>query len=291
MLSVYGAFALRSFVAVAALVLPAFDLAVPQSWQSGGALADPAPVPEKEAFEAAKELGTLGAWNAFLGNYPNGFRADLARAYVAKLQGGGGAAPPPSDASAMTTTSDLHEFPTPAGSWGGIVRDGEGQQYKKLDTLVEGAPVALMGKTETLDNGYPWFKIWFGPEQRKGYMWGGILCSTGAERPDLYKTCPTSTTTAAPPPTGPSAPPAPPKKEARPGCANGQIVIEGKCVWKRDASTFCGPGYRLEGNKCVVGYQAPKPQKQLPTWQQKAIQKGCPKGMDWNAQEGCHEND
>ena len=42
-------------------------------------------VSAKEAFEAAKELGTAEAWNAFLESYPTGFHANLARAYLAKL--------------------------------------------------------------------------------------------------------------------------------------------------------------------------------------------------------------
>ena len=42
-------------------------------------------VSEKEAFEAAKELGTIEAWEAFLNNFPKGFRADLARAYVKRI--------------------------------------------------------------------------------------------------------------------------------------------------------------------------------------------------------------
>jgi hypothetical protein len=75
------------------------------------------------------------------------------------------------------------------------------------------------------------------------------------------------------------------------GCGKGQIRIDGRCVAKQDAATFCGPGYRLQGNKCVQGYAAPKKQKQLPSWQLEAIAKGCPPGMGWNAQEGCHEND
>lgn len=40
---------------------------------------------EAEAFQSAKELGTADAWNAFLANYPTGFHADLARAYLKKL--------------------------------------------------------------------------------------------------------------------------------------------------------------------------------------------------------------
>ncbi|MEG6508246.1 hypothetical protein V6C03_04610 [Methyloligella sp. 2.7D] len=47
-------------------------------------------ISEKEAFESAKELGTVEAWDAFLSSFPTGFRADLARAYLAKL----GSAPP-----------------------------------------------------------------------------------------------------------------------------------------------------------------------------------------------------
>ena len=49
--------------------------------------AQAAEVSSKEAFEAAKELGTAEAWNAFLESYPSGFHADLARAYLKKLGG------------------------------------------------------------------------------------------------------------------------------------------------------------------------------------------------------------
>lgn len=40
---------------------------------------------DAKAFEAAKELGTIEAWDAFLKSYPTGFHADLARAYRTKL--------------------------------------------------------------------------------------------------------------------------------------------------------------------------------------------------------------
>ena len=45
------------------------------------------PLSAKDAFESAKELDTLQAWEAFLKNYPEGFRSDLARAYVKRLKG------------------------------------------------------------------------------------------------------------------------------------------------------------------------------------------------------------
>ncbi|MEL6374677.1 MAG: hypothetical protein AAFR04_11995 [Pseudomonadota bacterium] len=40
--------------------------------------------PVAQAFAAARDLGTADAWRAFLRAYPNGFHADLARAYLAR---------------------------------------------------------------------------------------------------------------------------------------------------------------------------------------------------------------
>lgn len=78
--------------AISALVitaLAAFLTAVATGAQASQemriAQADKSGIDEKEAFEAAKELGTIEAWEAFLNNFPKGFRADLARAYVRRL--------------------------------------------------------------------------------------------------------------------------------------------------------------------------------------------------------------
>ena len=49
----------------------------------------------KEAFDTAREMGTVEAWNAFLESYPEGFHANLARAYLKRL--GGGSSKPASD--------------------------------------------------------------------------------------------------------------------------------------------------------------------------------------------------
>lgn len=57
------------------------------------------PVSPKDAFEAAKALGTLEAWQAYVANFPRGFYADLARAYIKSLSGAP-ASPPASAQSA-----------------------------------------------------------------------------------------------------------------------------------------------------------------------------------------------
>lgn len=68
-------------------------------------------ITEKEAFDSAKELGTIEAWQAFLEAFPTGFRADLARAYVRKL-GSARRDSPPIDGSADVT---MESFNCPEG--------------------------------------------------------------------------------------------------------------------------------------------------------------------------------
>ena len=65
-------------------IAPPIDAGPFTSWNNS-AFAQTANVSAKEAFEATKELGTIEAWNAFVTNYPTGFYADLARAYIKKL--------------------------------------------------------------------------------------------------------------------------------------------------------------------------------------------------------------
>jgi hypothetical protein len=143
---------------------------------------------ERQAFEAAKELGTVEAWDAFLSNYPKGFHADLARAYVKKLAEQPAIAPP--QASPAPSPAAPASYPMPAGSWGGVVRQGPGQSYAKVGSLQEGDPVTLVERTEVSENGFPWFKITYAGGG-SGYQWGGILCAIGEARAELFQTCTT----------------------------------------------------------------------------------------------------
>jgi hypothetical protein len=156
---------------------------IPVALHVAPALAQAPSLAEKDAFMAAKELGTIEGWEAFLTNYPTGFHADLARAYVKRMAETPAATKPSAPAAAA-------DYPMTAGTWGGVVRAGPGQNHDKVASLREGEEVVLMGPgVPVLPNDYPWFKIAFGDGQSEGYMWGGILCSTGVERPDLFKLC------------------------------------------------------------------------------------------------------
>ncbi|MDH4981659.1 SH3 domain-containing protein [Hyphomicrobium sp. D-2] len=277
--------ALSWSVIAAALGTAAFVLAgavLPAPF-STPALAQAESNAEKDAFAAAKELGTADAWNAFLANFPTGFHADLARAYIKSLSS---EAQPAAEAPIPEATvgAPQDDLPIPAASWGGIVRDGPGQNHGKVASLSEGEPVILMARTEVVENGFPWFKIAFSSGSKTGYQWGGILCSTGAERPDIFKTC----TVKKPAPRAAAA-----TGQARAKCSSGQVRIDGKCIKKSAAAGYCGPGFRPEGGKCVQGYKPPPQQAKssLSGEQRKALNKGCPRGQVWSAAEGCHEDD
>ena len=67
------------------------------------------------------------------------------------------------------------------------------------------------------------------------------------------------------------------------GCAKGQISVDGKCMTKNQAVGFCGPGFHAQGGKCLPGFVLP--QGLRPSTH------GCPPGMAWSKEEGCHEDD
>ncbi|MGW9820513.1 uncharacterized protein DUF1565 [Methylorubrum extorquens] len=74
-------------------VLMAFLLATPVALlvAPSQAIEQEADPSAKEAFEAARSLGTAEAWAAFLSRYGTGFYADLARAHIKALAEAGGA--------------------------------------------------------------------------------------------------------------------------------------------------------------------------------------------------------
>jgi hypothetical protein len=101
------AIACRAALLLAAVLAPPLHTGDPSTWRHAAAQAQApaAKAPstaEKDAFDAAKELGTVEAWDAFLSNYPSGFHADLARAYVKKLAGPASTPAPSAPAPAAT---------------------------------------------------------------------------------------------------------------------------------------------------------------------------------------------
>ena len=64
------------------------------------AFAQAADSSEAKAFEESKALGTVEAWNAYIANYPTGFHADLARAYLKQLATNAPSPPVPQQAAA-----------------------------------------------------------------------------------------------------------------------------------------------------------------------------------------------
>lgn len=317
-------------------------------------------ISEKEAFEGAKELGTVEAWEAFLNTFPSGFRADLARAYVRRINQTQGAtkpapAAPPAAAAApapkpILQTVDLGPGTTPwrngqieldegnARAYAAIVnshgiefvarcdnskrlaallRQQQRDIYPDFDGRIEQGLAAsnrkvgdsakeislrfsdgkqyvvsaqvygLTGEVEIADIGQPFvpqsqiiedmmskqtmtisaapFSATFQLKNSRGAICA-VLHRCGAKLPACNrkatkkKAAPRKTTT----------------RKSR--CGRGSVWLEGQCIANAQVRSFCGPGYRRSGSRCVsqAAQQAPAQR--------------CPPGMIWELG-GCTEDD
>ncbi len=321
-------------------------------------------ISEKEAFEGAKELGTTEAWEAFLKNFPTGFRADLARAYVRRIkqtQGAGQPAPAPAPAAAVPApaqpaakprlqTVDLGPGTTPWRNGQIELDEGNARAYaaivnsngiefvarcdssKRLSTLlrqqqrdiypdfdgrieqglaasnrkvgdsakeialrfssgkqyfVSAQVYGLTGEVEIADVGQPFvpqsqiiedmmseqtmtisaapFSATFQLKNSRGAICSvlqrcGAKLSACNRKAAKKKAAPRKTTT----------------RKSR--CGRGSVWLEGQCVANANVRSFCGPGYRRSGSRCIsqAAQQAPAQR--------------CPPGMIWELG-GCTEDD
>lgn len=237
----------------------------------GQAQAQDAKPAEKDAFEAAKDLGTKDAWAAFLTSFPTGFYADLARAHLKKLDESGEApaagpaptlAPPPSSArvaerscSERNTLRSEHSreptkitFVNNSGMYRGLMWinfDGQLQDYGGVNS----------GDQVTLDTfrTHPWMIV-TGP----GDCLQIFLPAAEPATAELRRL----------PADDPPAK-APAKAETKPAetkpsqvkCAKNYKLVQGKCVLIQncgqnayrspEGDCYCKKGYKMRNGKCV----------------------------------------
>lgn len=67
---------------------------------------------EEQAFDIAKDLGTIIGWEAYLKQHPSGYRADIARGYIDKLRNSSGSRQP----SGNTDTTAAPSNQSPQGT-------------------------------------------------------------------------------------------------------------------------------------------------------------------------------
>jgi hypothetical protein len=245
---------------------------------------------EKEAFDSAKELGTVAGWEAFIASYPSGFHADLARAYIKKLGDAAPATTPPANEAPVPNVSASREVPDPPCRNRKNIRSMVSEEATKL-TIIN-----YSGSTRNV--------MWidFGSNARSfGRLKSGdkIELNTFVTHPWMITNSSGACLQIIEPDSGervvvlqgvageqPAEQPAAKKATTKPkkfGCNKGQITVDGKCMSKSQAVGYCGPGYRPQGGKCVQGFVAPKsPQPS---------NHGCKPGMAWSKEEGCHEDD
>ncbi|MEP3198051.1 MAG: DUF4189 domain-containing protein [Lentilitoribacter sp.] len=73
---------------------------------------------------------------------------------------------------------------------GGNMRSGPGTNYGKISSVAEGTYLTILFDTGVGFDGYNWFEVAL-DNGRRGYIWGGILCSNGDKLWGVYASCAT----------------------------------------------------------------------------------------------------
>lgn len=73
-------------------------------------------------------------------------------------------------------------------SLGGNLRDGPGTNFSKVGAIAEGTWITIITNTGIRFDGYDWFEVAL-DNGRRGYHWGGIMCSNGAPLAGTYSVC------------------------------------------------------------------------------------------------------
>ena len=238
---------------------------------------------EKEAFDSAKELGTVEGWQAFITNYPSGFHADLARAYIKKL----GDAAPPANEAPIPNVSASREVPDPPCRNRKNIRSMVSEEKTKLTFINRSGATRNILWLDFASNTRSFGRLKNGEQIDLDtfvtHPWM-VTNSSGAclqiIEPDAGGRVVVLEGSGDQPAEKPAAKKATTKKS---GCSKGQITVDGKCMSKNQAVGFCGPGFHAQGGKCVPGFVAPKGPR--------PSTHGCPPGMAWSKEEGCHEDD
>jgi hypothetical protein len=222
---------------------------------------------EEKAFEAAKELGTADAWNAFLANYPTGFHADLARAYLKKVgeQSEAPAVAPSSARAAERSCSDRKSlrsehsreptkitFVNKSGMYRAIMWinfEGKLQDYGGVNS----------GDQVTLDTyrTHPWM-IATGP----GDCLQIFMPAAEPATVELVRLEPDDPPKKAAPETKQTQPEKKTEVKKKPlVCAKNYKLQNGKCVLIQncgknayrspEGDCYCNKGYQMQGGKCT----------------------------------------
>lgn len=288
------------------LLLPAM-LALHVSMPGGmaPAIAQDSKVEEKDAFQTAKDLGTADAWKAFLGSYPTGFHADMARAYLKKVEGDSAGdrgptatapAPTPSSARAIERTcAEQDDIRSPTRSEPSkITFVNSSGMYRAIAWITSEGHVQDYGGINSGDQvtydtyGMHAWMIMTGPGDCLQIFQAAAEPSTV----DLKRLAADDGKAAAAPRKSSASKPV---KESKPAkkkplvCAKNYKLKNGRCVLLQncgknarrnpEGDCHCNKGYQMKGGKCV--WPQDKQGFEVAPWKKggcKSLQSQCSKG-------------
>ena len=73
-------------------------------------------------------------------------------------------------------------------SLGGKLRSGPGTNYAQVSSVSEGTWLTILNNTGVRFDGFDWFEVVF-DNGRRGFQWGGIMCSNGPRIEGIYASC------------------------------------------------------------------------------------------------------
>jgi hypothetical protein len=86
------------------------------------------------------------------------------------------------EANAETNSVGISGF-----SYGGILREGPGTEFRRMGSLVEGEYLEVLNETGIWWDGYQWFRV--STPIGTGYHWGGIFCTESAPVAGVLGVC------------------------------------------------------------------------------------------------------
>lgn len=83
--------------------------------------------------------------------------------------------------------SETNAFGVSGFSYGGILREGPGVEFRRMGSLVEGEFIEVLDETGIWWDGYQWFRV--STPIGTGFHWGGIFCTEGASVAGALDVC------------------------------------------------------------------------------------------------------
>lgn len=94
-------------------------------------------------------------------------------------------------AQVQPTAGNPRDLNVQGRSLGGKLRGGPGTNHAQVGSLPEGSWITILRNSGVRMDGYDWFEV-VADNGKRGFQWGGIMCSNGRQIAGIYQVCGTA---------------------------------------------------------------------------------------------------